>query len=122
LAGLFTPVVAGSKDFDIKRLSAATRQGLSVVASVMGATGTALRTNMGVSAGKFKGTTFCHELGSGQLCAPESRLYATVKKAEEAEQMERELRAAVDHACAQQADLAAQLSQTHTSPTHCQCR
>ena len=90
---------AGSKDFDIKRLSAATRQGLTVIASVMGATSTAFRANMGVSAGNFKGTTFCNELGSGQLCSPESRLYATVKKAEEAEQMKRELRAAVACMC-----------------------
>ena len=55
------------------------------------------------------GSTFCHELGSGQLCSPESLLYATVKKAEEAEQSQRELRAALAHAIAQQADLTSQL-------------
>jgi len=64
---------------------------------------------MQVMAGKFMGSTFCHELGSGQLCSPESLLYATVKKAEEAEQSQQELRAALAHAIAQQADLTSQL-------------
>jgi len=60
---------------------------------------------MKVVAEKFMCSTFCHELGSGELCAPDSQLYATVKKAEEAEQVEQDLRAALAHAGLQQADL-----------------
>ena len=64
---------------------------------------------MKVVAEKFMCSTFCHELGSGELCAPDSQLYATVKKAEEAEQVEQDLRAALAHAGLQQARLARDL-------------
>jgi len=38
------------------------------------------------------GSTFCHELGFGELYALDFQLYATVKKVEEAEQVEQDLR------------------------------
>lgn len=47
---------------------------------------------MKVVAEKFMCSTFCHELGSGELYALDFQLYATVKKVEEAEQVEQDLR------------------------------
>jgi len=56
------------------------------------------------------GSSFCHELGSGELFAPDSRLYATVKKAEQAEQVQQDLRAALDQSILQQAELSRDLA------------
>jgi len=56
------------------------------------------------------GSTFCHELGSRELFAPDSRLYAAVKKAEQTEQVQQDLRAALDHSILQQAELSLDLA------------
>jgi len=109
------PSAAGAKDSKIQKLSPATWQGLATAARLLGSTGTSAKLSMKVVAGKFMGSTFYHELGSGELCAPDSRLYATVKKAEEAEQVEQDLRTALAHAGLQQAGLARDL--VHASAT-----
>ena len=100
---------AGAKDSTITRLSPATWQGLATAAKLLGSSGTSAKLSKNVMAGNFMGSTFCHELGSGHLCTQDSRLYATVKKAEQAEQVEQELRAALEHACLQQAELSRDL-------------
>ena len=83
---------AGAKDSTIQRLSPTTWQGLATAARLLGSTGTPAKSSMKVVAGKFMGSTFCHELGFGELYALDFQLYATVKKVEEAEQVEQDLR------------------------------
>eukprot|EP00277_Geminigera_cryophila_P002130 CAMPEP_0179419100 /NCGR_PEP_ID=MMETSP0799-20121207/8406_1 /TAXON_ID=46947 /ORGANISM="Geminigera cryophila, Strain CCMP2564" /LENGTH=394 /DNA_ID=CAMNT_0021192525 /DNA_START=368 /DNA_END=1548 /DNA_ORIENTATION=- len=101
---------ASSKISSIQSLSPATWQGLATAARLLGSSGTSAKVSMQVVAGKFMGSSFCHELGSGELFAPDSRLYATVKKAEQAEQVQQDLRAALDQSILQQAELSRDLA------------
>jgi hypothetical protein len=104
------PVADGAKDSQIKRLTPATWNGLGAVSRVLGSAGSTAHSTMNVQAGNFMGATFCRELGSGQLCSMDSRLYVTVKMAEESQHVEQQLRAALDHASLQQAELSRELA------------